>query len=74
MKEQEKQAVQVKFGKQIKKIMKEKGLSYRDAAANCSLTHSRIQEIATGKYNVRLYTILEVAKGLDVTPSKLMDY
>jgi transcriptional regulator with XRE-family HTH domain len=74
MTEQELTTAKIKFGKSLKKIREGKKLSYRQVAANCSLTHSRIQEIESGQYNITLGTIIELAKGLEVTPSKLLDY
>lgn len=63
-----------KFGENAKKIREQKGLSLRDVSYNCSIENSKISEIEHGKHNVTLGTILELAKGLDIEPTKLLDF
>jgi transcriptional regulator with XRE-family HTH domain len=45
-----------------------------DVSYNCSLFDGRISEIEDGKLNITLSTILELAKGLEVAPSRLLDF
>jgi len=62
-----------KFGKNVQRIRKEKGMSLLDVSYNCTLMDGKISEIEHGKHNITLSTILELAKGLEVHPSVLFD-
>ena len=70
MTKQELQAAKKKFGKNVQRIRKEKGMSLLDVSYNCSLFDGKISEIEQGKHNITLGTILELAKGLEVQPSE----
>lgn len=74
MTEQELHTAKKKFGKNVQRIRKEKEMSLLDVSYNCSLGDGRISEIEHGKFNVTLGTILELAKGLEITPSRLLDF
>lgn len=63
-----------KFGKNLQKLREAKKLSLLDMSYNCSLDESNISKIEHGKHNITLGTLYELAKGLDVHPSKLLDY
>jgi len=63
-----------KFGEHLKKIRESKDLSLLKLSYNCSLDESNISKIEHGKVNITLSTILELAKGLDVPPKKLLDF
>lgn len=65
---------QVLFGKQVEKFRTEKNLSYRQLAQRCEIDHSNISKIEKGEINVRLTTILELAKGLEKQPKELFDF
>ena len=73
MTKQELQVAKKKFGKTIQRLRKEKGMSLLDVSYNCSLFDGKISEIEQGKHNITLSTILELAKGLEVPPSKLFE-
>jgi len=74
MQQKDYSALQLKFGDYIQKLRERKGLSLRDVAANCELDSSNISKIERGFFNVRLSTIVELAKGLEVPPKKLLDF
>lgn len=74
MTKQELTALKKKFGKHLQKIRIEKGMTLADVEAGCSLESSRISKIEQGRFNISLSTIAELAKGLEVNPSKLLDY
>jgi len=65
---------QKEFGKQIEKFRTQKDLSYRQLAQRCDIDHSNISKIEKGEINIRLSTILELAKGLEIQPHKLFDF
>jgi transcriptional regulator with XRE-family HTH domain len=63
-----------KFGRHIQQIRHSKKMSLKDVSYNCSLGDGRISEIEQGQRNITFSTILELSKGLETTPVKLMDY
>lgn len=63
-----------KFGKNLQKIRESKGMTLVDVAAGCSIDDSKISKIEHGRINITLSTILELAKGLEIHPTKLLDY
>jgi len=64
----------IKFGIQIAKLRTDQNLSLRQLAQNCEIDHSDISKIEKGERNIQLSTILELAKGLDKHPKKLLDF
>ena len=64
----------VQFGKQVEKSRKKKKLSYRKLAQNCNIDYSDISKIEKGKANITMLTLLELAKGLEIHPKKLLDF
>ena len=61
------------FGAHVKAIRLKKGLEYSDLARETSLSKSDIAAIEDGNKNFAFTTLLELAKGLDVHPSQLLD-
>lgn len=74
MTNEELNVAQKKFGKKLKKIRASKGLSLLDVSYACSLDESHISKIEHGRFNISLATIIELAKGLDIKPSELLDF
>lgn len=74
MTEKEIELVKVKFGENLQKIREGKKLSLLKLSYNCSIDESNISKIEHGRFNVTLSTIVELAKGLDVPPKKLLDF
>jgi transcriptional regulator with XRE-family HTH domain len=64
----------VQLGKQVEKSRKKKKLSYRKLAQNCNIDYSDISKIEKGKANITMLTLLELAKGLEIHPKKLLDF
>ncbi len=64
----------IAFGKRIEKFRKKLGLSYRELAQKCDVDHSNISKIEKGEVDVRISTIQELAKGLEVHPQELFDF
>lgn len=74
MTEKELESLKAKFGKNLQKIRDSKKLSLLDLSYNTSLDDSNISKIEHGKFNITLATIVELAKGLEVHPKKLLDF
>ena len=62
------------FGEQINEIKKAKGFSYEKIAQGCSIDSSDISKISKGRINIKLSTVLELSKGLNVHPRELFDF
>ncbi len=62
------------FGKELQRKRKALHLSYRKMAQLCNIDHSDISKIEKGEVNIRLLTLVELAKGLDTAPKKLLDF
>jgi len=74
MTDQELSAIKKKFGKNLQKLREARNMSLLQVSYNCSIDESKISKIEHGKFNITLSTITELAKGLDVHPSKLLEY
>ncbi|MGY5848608.1 helix-turn-helix domain-containing protein [Salegentibacter sp. HM20] len=61
------------FGKHIKKLREEKGLSQDDVAARCRVTKGSLSVIENGNRNFSFTTLLALAKALEVEPKTLLD-
>lgn len=74
MTEKEFESLKQKFGKNLQRIRESKKLSLLNVSYNCSIDDSKISKIEHGRINITLSTIVELAKGLDVPPKKLLDF
>ena len=73
MKEKDKKRLR-KFGVQLKKLRKEKGLSMRELAAQCDVDFSKIGKLETNQGNIKITTLFEIAEGLGVHPRDLLNF
>lgn len=62
------------FGKRVQALRERKQLSLRQLAQNCEIDYSDISKIEKGLRNIQMSTILELSKGLDVSPQELFDF
>jgi transcriptional regulator with XRE-family HTH domain len=74
MTEKEFESLKQKFGKNLQKIRESKKLSLLNVSYNCPIDDSKISKIEHGRIHITLSTIVELAKGLDVHPKKLLDF
>jgi transcriptional regulator with XRE-family HTH domain len=63
-----------KFGENLRKLRKEKGLSLREMSYACSIDNSKIAKIEKGMVNITLTTLLQLAVALETHPTTLLDY
>jgi transcriptional regulator with XRE-family HTH domain len=63
-----------KFGENLRKLRKTKGLSLREMSYACSIDNSKIAKIEKGLINITYTTLLQLAVALEVHPSALVDY
>lgn len=64
----------IAFGKRVEELRKNLGLSYRALAQKCDVDHSNISKIEKGEIDLRISTVQELAKGLEVHPKELFDF
>jgi len=62
------------FGIHLKKIREDFGLSQDEVASRCDVTKGNLSNIENGKKDFTYTTLLELAKGLGISVSKLTDY
>jgi transcriptional regulator with XRE-family HTH domain len=65
-------ALKKRIGKNLKRIREAKGLSLRELSYECSIGHARISEIESGKLNIRVSTLAELAEALGIEPGELL--
>jgi DNA-binding Xre family transcriptional regulator len=63
-----------KFGENLRKLRKAKGLSLREMSYACSIDNSKIAKIEKGMINITFTTLLQLALALETHPSSLLDY
>jgi transcriptional regulator with XRE-family HTH domain len=66
--------VKLKFGKSLRAIRKERGLSQEDLAHLVGLDRSYVGGVERGERNVSLENICRIARGLKIQPGTLMDF
>lgn len=64
----------IAFGKQVEKFRTKLDLSYRALAQKCDVDHSNISKIEKGEVDIRMSTIQELSKGLEVHPQDLFNF
>jgi transcriptional regulator with XRE-family HTH domain len=63
-----------KFGENLHRLRKAKGLSLREMSYACNIDNSKIAKIEKGLVNITFTTLLELALALEIHPSSLLDY
>ena len=66
--------IQVKVGKQIKKLRDLKGISQQDLAAKCNFEKSNLSRLEAGKVNPTLSTLEKVAYALEINIIELFNF
>jgi transcriptional regulator with XRE-family HTH domain len=69
-----KEDFKVLFGKKLEQLRIQQNLTYRSMAERCDVDSSDISKIEKGKVDIRLNTILELSKGLNIHPKELFDF
>lgn len=63
-----------KFGKRVKKLRIELGLSQEELAYRCGFYRTYIGMVERAERNITLSNVSKIAKGLNVTLKELFDY
>ncbi|MBB6498965.1 helix-turn-helix domain-containing protein [Pedobacter cryoconitis] len=74
-----KEEIKLKFAENLIELLAEYGKkngvnpSLRKLAIRAELEHSHVQRISKGRVDLSLTTIISLAKGLDIEPTKLLE-
>jgi transcriptional regulator with XRE-family HTH domain len=63
--------IKVRFGKRVRQLRKERGLSQEAFADSCELDRTYLGGVERGERNISLVNISKIALGLDITISDL---
>ncbi|HXB07118.1 MAG TPA: helix-turn-helix transcriptional regulator [Puia sp.] len=63
-----------RFGENLRKLRKDKGLSLREMSYACSIDNSKIAKIEKGMINITFTTLLQLAVALEAQPAVLLEY
>lgn len=66
--------VLIQFGKHLKSLRQAKQLTFRKMALRCNIDYGDIQRFESGKINITLLTMIELAKALEVEPEELLNF
>ena len=70
----DKEQLKNKIGQRIVELRSQKGWSQSDLARACAKDRQAIEKLENGQVNPTLYSLLEVAKALEVPLKKLVDF
>ncbi|MEX0362428.1 MAG: helix-turn-helix domain-containing protein [Allomuricauda sp.] len=69
-----KEELKHRIGKRIVELRIQKGWNQSDLARACGKDRQAMEKLENGKVNPTLFTLLEVAKALEVSLSKLINF
>jgi len=69
-----KEQLKKKLGQRIVALRSEKGWSQSDLARACHKDRQAIEKLENGKVNPTIYSLLEIAKALEISLKKLVDF
>jgi len=72
--ESEHREILIRFGKRLEELRKQQNFSLRKLALHCNVDHADIKKYENGEINISLISITELAKGLDLPISELMNF
>ena len=64
----------INFGRHLQALRKSKNLSLRKLAAKCDIEHADIVRYEKGEINLTFMSLIELAKGLEVSLKELVDF
>lgn len=66
-------AATVEFGKRVRRLREQQGLSQEALADRCGVHWTFLGQVERGQRSIRLDNILKIAHGLEVQPGKLVN-
>ncbi|AYL95297.1 helix-turn-helix domain-containing protein [Mucilaginibacter celer] len=73
MKEKEEHILKT-LGEIVLRIRTDKSLSQQEVSNRCDVDRAKISKIESGSANYNITTLIELAKGLGVSPKDLLDF
>lgn len=70
----DKEQLKKKVGQSIVELRSQKGWSQSDLARACNKDRQALEKLENGKVNPTIYSLLEIAKALEVPLKKLVDF
>jgi putative transcriptional regulator len=70
----DKEQLKKKLGQRIVELRSQKGWTQSDLARACSKDRQALEKLENGKVNPTIYSLLEIAKALEVPLKKLVDF
>lgn len=64
----------IQFGKRLKFLRQSKNLTLRKMSLLCNVEYADIQRYESGKQNITLLSLAELAKALEVDPKELLEF
>ncbi|WP_317175428.1 helix-turn-helix domain-containing protein [Pontibacter cellulosilyticus] len=61
------------FGRHLKRLRVERGLTQANLAFEAGLSESQVQRIEYGNHNFSIMTLLAMARALELSPGQLLD-
>ena len=69
-----KEQLKEKVGQRIVELRSQKGWSQSDLARACNKDRQALEKLENGKVNPTIYSLLEIAKALEVSLKELVDF
>lgn len=70
----DKEQLKKKIGQRIVQLRSQKGWSQSDLARACNKDRQVLEQFENGKVNPTIYSLLEIAKALEVPLKELVDF
>ncbi|CAA0252491.1 Putative transcriptional regulator [Tenacibaculum maritimum] len=70
----DKEQLKKKVGQRIVELRSQKGWSQSDLARACNKDRQALEKLENGKVNPTIYSLLEIAKALEVPLKELVDF
>jgi putative transcriptional regulator len=64
----------VKLGVHIRTLREAKGIDQKQFAFECGISRTQLYTIEKGETNPRAITLMRIAKGLDISTAKMLDF
>ena len=69
-----KESLQKNIGLRIKQLRLQKDVSQQDLAAQCNFEKSNMSRLEAGNVNPSAYTLLKIAKSLNIEIKEILDF
>ena len=69
-----KETLQKNIGLRIKQLRLQKDISQQDLAAQCNFEKSNMSRLEAGNVNPSAYTLLKIAKSLNIEIKEILDF